>query len=70
MIQVKVLGIMCLVDEGQLHLPFLLYNLSCLMTKPTNDCAASEDSDQPGHPPYLPTECTAKTLIRLGGCPG
>ena len=26
-------------------------------------CAPSENSDQPGH-------CTAKTLIRLGGCPG
>ena len=50
-----------------------------------NDCAPSEDSDQPGHlpslislrcpheetlGPQLPTECTAKTLIRLGGCPG
>ena len=48
-------------------------------------CAPSEDSDQPGHPtslisqrcppeaklgPKLPTERTAKTLIRLGGCPG
>ena len=45
----------------------------------------SEDSDQNGHPPCLislrcpreesfgpklPIECTAKTLIRLGGCPG
>ena len=45
-------------------------------------CAPSEDSDQPGHPPSLispheeslgpelPTERTAKTLFRLGGCPG
>ena len=48
-------------------------------------CGPSEDSDQPGHPfglvslrcsheeslgPWLPTERTAKTLIRLGGCPG
>ena len=48
-------------------------------------CALSEDSDQPGHPPnlislrcpheellgpYLPIKRTAKTLIRLGGCPG
>ena len=48
-------------------------------------CAPSEDSDQPGHPPSLirvfavrmkkswvlsyPLS-TAKTLIRLGGCPG
>ena len=44
--------------------------------------APSEYSDQPGHPdqslrcrheetlgPQLPIECTAKTLIRLGGCP-
>ena len=23
------------------------------MTKPTNECASSEDSDQPGHPPSL-----------------
>ena len=49
-------------------------------------CAPSEDSDQPGHQPSLirifavrmkkawvlsyPNELTAKTLIRLGGCPG
>ena len=48
-------------------------------------CAHSEDSDQPGHPssliilrcpheetlgPQLPIERPAKTLIRLGGCPG
>ena len=49
-------------------------------------CAPSEDSDQSGHlpslirvsavrlkqnlGPKLPTERTAKTLIRLGGCPG
>ena len=48
-------------------------------------CAPSEDSDQHGHPfglvslrcsheesfgPWLPTEYTAKTLIRLSGCPG
>ena len=32
-----------------------------------SDCAPSEDSDQPGHPP---SKCTAKTLIRVGGCPG
>ena len=50
-----------------------------------NDCAPSEDSDQPGHPPslirifavrmkkawVLATHWVqAKTLIRLGGCPG
>ena len=61
-------------------------NMSRLMTKPTqNDSASSEDSDQPGHPPSLLSHrCalnaklrtqaffmrTAKTLIRLGGCPG
>ena len=49
-------------------------------------CAPSEDSDQPGHSPSLirvfavrmkkpwvlsyPLSATAKTLIRLGGCPG
>ena len=48
-------------------------------------CAPSEDSDQPGHPPslislrcpheeslgpYRPIARTAKTLIRLGVCPG
>ena len=46
-------------------------------------CAPSEDSDQPGHPPSLNRVFavrsvgssaffmrTAKTLIRLGGCPG
>ena len=27
--------------------------MSRLVTKPTNDCAPSEDSDQPGHPPSL-----------------
>ena len=46
--------------------------------------APSEDSDQPRHPPSLiircphegslgpelPVECTAKTVIRLGRCPG
>ena len=47
--------------------------------------APSEDSDQPGHPPSLIRvsavrlkqtwvlsyqQCTAKTLIRPGGCPG
>ena len=46
--------------------------------------APSEDSDQPGHPPslirvfaarmkkpwVLSIDCTVKTLIRLGGCPG
>ena len=45
-----------------------------------NGWASSEDSDQHGHPPSLiivfavrmklPTERTAMTLIRLGGCPG
>ena len=55
------------------------------MIKPKNECAPSEDSDQPGHPPslislccpheeslgpQLPIKCTVKTLIRLGGCPG
>ena len=48
-----------------------------------NECAPSEDSDQPGHPPSLIRVFavrsmgssaffmqTAKTLIRLGGCPG
>ena len=49
-------------------------------------CVPSEDSDQPGIHlaslislccpyeetlgPYLSTECIAKTLSRLGGCPG
>ena len=48
-----------------------------------NGCAPSKDSGQPGHPPslirvfavcmkkaWLPSECTAKTLIGLGGCSG
>ena len=50
------------------------------MTNQQNDCAPSEDSCQPGHPPSLIrvfavrwTQAfftrTAKTLIRLGGCP-
>ena len=30
-----------------------LSSVSHLMTKPTKYCAASEDSDQPGHPPSL-----------------
>ena len=47
-------------------------------------CVSSEDSNQPGHPPsliiccpheeslgpWLSTERTAKTLTRLGSCPG
>ena len=28
-------------------------NMSRLMTKPQSECAPSEDSDQPGHPPSL-----------------
>ena len=45
-----------------------------------NNCAPSKDSDQPDQSlrcpheeslgPKLPIECTGKTLIRLGGCPG
>ena len=45
-----------------------------------NECAPSEDSDQPDQSlrcpheeslgPYPPNERTAKTLIRLGRCPG
>ena len=51
-----------------------------------NECASSEDSDQPGHPSSLirvfavsmkkawvlsfPFKRTAKTLIRQSGCPG
>ena len=43
-----------------------------------SECAPSEDSDQPGHLPSLirvfavrmKKAWTAKTLIRLGGCPG
>ena len=50
-----------------------------------NDCAPSEDSDQPGHPPSLIRVFAVRTnsawvlsyplsaqrrLIRLGGCPG
>ena len=59
--------------------------MSRLVTNQQNDYAPSEDSDQPGHPsslislrclheesfgPQLPIARTAKTLIRLGGCPG
>ena len=42
-----------------------------------SDCAPSEDTDQPGHPLVRSESLlcaffvrTAKTLIRLGGCPG
>ena len=48
------------------------------MTKPTNECAPSEDSDQPGHSPSLCAQLVAKDpnflhadskdLIRLDGC--
>ena len=31
------------------------------MTKQQNDCAPSEDSDQPGHPPSLITESSVCT---------
>ena len=59
--------------------------MSCSMIKPTKwhvpskdrSAWASAQSDQSIHcpheetlGPYLHTECTAKTLIRLGGCPG
>ena len=52
---------------------------------PHDDCAPSEDAEQPGHlpsliglrclheerlDPWLPIEHTAKTLISLGRCPG
>ena len=47
------------------------------MTKPTQSLQSSAQSDQSlrcTHEetlgPYLPIERTAKTLIRLGGCPG
>ena len=65
---------------------FTRWHLSCNITKPTKwVCAqrrhrpawASAQSDQDLCCPHeetlgpeLPTECTAKTLIRLGGCPG
>ena len=65
---------------------FLRYNIwAATWQNQPNECAPSEDSDQPGHPPSLislrcpheessgpelPIERTAKTLIRLGGCPG
>ena len=60
-------------------------HMSCDMTKQQNECAPSEDSDQPGHPPSLIrvfAVCMKKAwvlsyplsaqwrLIRLGGCPG
>ena len=36
-----------------LLLCFSVTHVSRDMTKPTNGCAPSEDSDQPGHPPSL-----------------
>ena len=57
---------------------FLKYKLTDkkteLLNEPPHDktnkmiCAPSEDSDQPGHPHFFMQK--AKTLIRLGGCPG
>ena len=62
-----------------------MYNWATTGQNQQSDCAPSENSDQPGHPPNLirvfPTRmkkawvlsyplCTVKTLIRLGGCPG
>ena len=35
------------------HVFKFLFYMSRDMTKPTNDSAPSEDSDQPGHPPSL-----------------
>ena len=71
----------CLTAKGSL----LYVIISLCMTKPTKWWAPSEDSNQPGHPPslislscpreerlvpLLPFEHKAKTLVRLGGCPG
>ena len=71
--------------EPRHHTERTLSNMSCLMTKPTKLplCPAktliswaSAQSDQSLRCPHketlgpqLPTECIAKTLIRLGGCP-
>ena len=71
----------CLTAKGSL----LYIIMSLCITKPTKWCASSEDSDQAGHPTsqislrcpreerlgsLLSFERRAKTLIRLGGCPG
>ena len=53
----------------------IVYSVNVIKIKnePSHDktnkmaCLPREDSDQPGN---LPIECTAKTLIRLGRCPG
>ena len=40
-------------DDNKTNNCLANYYFSHCMTKPTNDCAPSEDSDQPGHPPSL-----------------
>ena len=55
-----------------------LYIWAATWQKQQNECAPSEDSDQPGHPLCAQWVAkgprflmwTAETLIRLGGCPG
>ena len=65
--------------------PVVLVHLSRDMTKQTNECAPSEDQDQPGHLPSLHRVFAVRMkkawvlsyplsaqrrLIRLGGCQG
>ena len=78
------LGLHCL-SKTKDHYSNLLINEPSHDQTNKITCTLSEDSDQPGHPlclislccqhgetlcPKLPIECTAKTQIRLGGCPG
>ena len=64
---------------------FVIHIWAATWQNQQNECAPSEDSDQPGHPPILISLCcpheeslgpklpikrTAKTLTRLGRCPG
>ena len=64
---------------------FVIHIWAATWQNQQNECAPTEDSDQPGHPPILiglrcpheesfgpklPIKPAAKTLFRLGRCPG
>ena len=73
-------------SRDEAHMVKLLFKWAASWQNQQNDCAPSEDSDQPGHPPSLIRVFavssmgskrtqgffmrTTKTLIKLGGCPG
>ena len=79
-------GVLLTFNKSMNRQEFVFSHMSRAMTKPTKRLCvqrklrsawASAQSDQSPRCPheetlgsYLPTERTAKTLIKLGGCPG